>query len=304
MTLLFGTRSGVYRAAPDALDDAVRVLDSEPVSRLRRFEDRTYAATQSGLYRSTDGGRSWNGLEDPKTEVYSVLEAPPGERLYAGTRPPHLYVSDDGGTTWERGADFEDVPGDARRVLRRPDERQVRTLGAATDRLVAGIEVGGVHYSDDGGRTWRRRSEGVDGDVHHVLVREANRWIASTGDGLYRTRDAGRTWTRLDEALDRDYFREAFVNDGRLYAAGASGPPATWEGPRGTDAALYESDDEGDTLESIHYAGAPGEFVISWTATQDDVYAGTTAGGILRRDVGGWIGVGSVSSEIRSMTVA
>jgi photosystem II stability/assembly factor-like uncharacterized protein len=130
---------------------------------------------------------------------------------------------------------------------------------------------------------------------------DAEEWVASTGDGLYRTRDSGQSWTRLDGDLDRRYFREAFADEDRLYAAAAAGPPPTWDGPRGTDAALYESCDGGDTLEPVEYAGAPGEFVLSWAAADGDVYAGTTGGLLLHREDDGWLGAGSIPAEIGSL---
>jgi photosystem II stability/assembly factor-like uncharacterized protein len=304
MNLLFGTRTGVFRGTLETLDDVVRVLDSGHALRVRAFGPRAYAATRSGLYRSLDRGGSWTKIETPHREVYSVLEQPVGERLYIGTHPAHIYVSTDAGETWAECEALQELPSRASwHTPRHRNEAHVRALrGAGEDRLVAGIEVGGVHYSDDGGRTWTERRDGLHDDVHHVLVVDDDRWVASTGDGLYRTDDAGRNWSRLDGQRDYRYFREAFVHEGRLYAAASAGPPPSWNGPRDTDAALFESSDGGETFRSTDYAGSPGEFVLSWTAVDGDMYAGTTAGSVLRRNPDSWVGIGSVPSEIASMT--
>jgi hypothetical protein len=305
MQLLAGTRQGVYRATLPEFDDPVRVLDSDRVPRVRTFGPRTYAATRSGLYRSLDGGQSWTRIETPRAEVHSVLEHPVGDRLYIGTHPAHLYVSRDAGDTWTECAGLQELPSrETWHTPRHRNEAHVRSLGAAgEDRLVAGIEVGGVHLSEDGGETWCERRDGVHDDVHHVLVRGASHWVASTGNGLYRTRDSGRTWTRLDTRRGRRYFREAFAREDRLYAAATAGPPPTWDGPRGTDAALYESADDGDTLQPVEYAGGPDEFVLSWAAANGDIYAGTTAGLVLRRTPSRWVGSGSVPAGIASMAI-
>ena len=301
MKLLAGTRTGVYRGTSASFDDAVRVLDSDRVMRLRTFGPRTYAATRGGLYRSLDDGDSWARIETPRPEVYSVLEHPEGERLYAGTHPAHCYVSTDAGDTWSECRGLQELPSRASwHTPRHRNEAHVRALRASGDRLVAGIEVGGVHVSEDGGERWTERRSGLHGDVHHVLVADGT-WVASTGDGLYRTDDDGRTWRRLDGDVDHRYFRAAHVQDGRLYAAATAGPPPTWEGPRGTDAALFESGG-GESLRPVDYPGSPGEFVLSWAAGGGDLFAGTTAGQLLRRSGGEWVGAGNVPSSIVSLT--
>lgn len=324
MNLLAGTDEGVYRTPLDDGDGPDRVLEGGRVLRVRRFGTRTYAATKRGLYRSPDDGASWERLETPRPEVYSVLEHPVGERLYAGTHPAHVYVSTDGGASWAEREGFQELPSRASwHTPRHRDEAHVRSLGAAgPDRVVAGVEVGGVHLSDDGGETWTERREGLHDDVHHVLVRGPDHWVASTGGGLYRTWDAGSTWTRHGEGLGHTYFREAFAHRGRLYAAATAGPPPTWNGGADTDAALFESGDEGDTFEQRDYPGGPGEFVLSWAAAAGAdggsadggsdpvaggggaaVYAGTTAGSILRRTGAGWARFGAVPSSVGSLCV-
>ena len=97
--LLAGTYDGVYRTDGPRFESAEQVLDSGRVMRVRQFDgwDGVFATTKSGLYRSTDGGDSWTNLDVPREEVYSVLGDPAGERLYAGTHPAHLYVSEDEG---------------------------------------------------------------------------------------------------------------------------------------------------------------------------------------------------------------
>ncbi len=324
--LLAGTYDGVYRADGPEFDAAERVLDAGRAMRVRRFDgwDGAFAATKTGLYRSTDGGDSWTNLDVPREEVYSVLGDPEGKRLYAGTHPAHLYVSEDDGETWRELTGFQDLPSrDEWYTPRHRNESHVRSLGAHPDapaRVVAGVEVGGVHVSDDRGETWTERkggvrtseesagssraerSDGVHDDVHHVLVRGPDHYVASCGGGLYRTADAGETWTRLDEGVEHTYFREAFAHDGTLYAAAARSSPGTWRGERGADAALFESTDDGDTLESVSYPGGPEEVVLAWTTDGEGrVVAGTNDGGVIVRSAGEWVAGGRLPEGVASL---
>lgn len=313
--LLIGTYEGLYRAPIDQINDATRVFDSEHVHRVRQFDDEVFAATSAGLFRSTDSGQTWTNLGVPRTEVYSVLWNPNDERLYAGTHPTHLYVSTDDGESWRELEGFRELPSrEEWSTPRHRNEAHIRSLCTHPDsphRIIAGIEVGGIHVSDDDGVMWtERRVTGFDAphthDIHHVLVQDSDTYVASTGSGLYRTRDAGRSWTRLDADLDHTYFREAFAADGRLYAAAARSVPSTWGGEHGPDAALFESTDGGDAFETVSYPNEPEDFVFAWTAldTDDgDVLAGTRNGTILQRSGDEWTTIGSVPASISALAV-
>jgi photosystem II stability/assembly factor-like uncharacterized protein len=309
--LLIGTSEGVYRAPINEIDDATHVLTTEPVLRVHRFGDTIFVATRSGLFRSADGGETWSDLGVPRREVYSVVASPDGERLYAGTHPAHLYVSTDDGGSWRELDGFQNLPSrETWHTPRHRNEAHIRSLGVHSDapeRVIAGVEVGGVHISDDGGETWTERRNGLPElqgglqyDVHHVLVFGAEEYVVSCGGGLYRTRDGGQSWSRLDTDIEQTYFREAFAHDGRLYAA-ARGPPWTWRETNGADTALFESRDSGETLAAVTYPGSPAEFVLAWTVLDGRVVAGTSEGRVITREDDGWTMLGRVPVGIRSL---
>lgn len=310
MSLLIGTNDGVFRVGGIPFDDAERVLDCGRVLRVRRFDgvDGAFVTSHTGLYWFRDE-HGWENLAVPQTEVYSAVASPDGERLYAGTHPAHLYVANidelEPDSPWRELTGFRDLPSRPTwSTPRHRNEAHVRSLGMhpdAPDRIVAGVEVGGVHVSEDSGETWTERREGVHADVHHVLVTGPEAYVASCGGGLYRTEDAGQSWTRLDRDLDHSYFREAFAHEGTLYAAAARRSPPSWGGEHGTDAALFESQDDGNTFERVSYPGEPEEFVLAWAAVDGRVVAGTNEGRVIGRTDDGWETLGSVPNGIPSL---
>ncbi|WP_224450469.1 WD40/YVTN/BNR-like repeat-containing protein [Haloprofundus salilacus] len=319
MTLLIGTQDGVYRSVSGRLDDVERVLDSGVTLGVHTFEEHgSFAASKTGLYCSEDQGKTWDRLGVPRTEVYAVAVSPDGSRLYAGTHPAHLYVSTDKGRTWTELEGFQELPSrDHWHTPRHRGKSHVRSLGVHADapnRIVAGVEVGGVHVSDDGGETWTERRGGLETerkddlqyDVHHVHVVTANEYVVSCGGGLFRTTDAGHSWTRLDMELPGPYFQEAFSHRGTLYAAAQTLPPTLPMGSRynkrSVNASLFESTDGGETFERKQYPGAPNEFVYAWTVTDRHVLAGTTEGQVMIRENDTWITLGRVPDWIRSLS--
>lgn len=193
-----------------------------------------FAATASGLYRSSNSGESWTKLSIPTDEAWCV--AATKNALYAGTAPAHLYRSDDGGASWKEVSSLRRQLTQQQWTAPVGDPR-LRTLGTYRDApglIIVGIKAGGLHVSQDNGETWFTCT-GLPDDIHHVFVRRPEEFIASTGylsmDGtetaeLHRTQDAGRTWIRIDPD-ENAYFRSATEYDGRLYASAARGSPPT-----------------------------------------------------------------------------
>lgn len=294
--LLIATTDGVYRAKGHPPTPTEVVLGI-PTRTLHVSESggRVYAATERGLLESPDDGDSWRSLGLFEAEVYSVLVD--GEDLYAGVRPAGLYHSPNGGVSWTRLTSFDDAPGaDSWPTNPHRDDAWVRTLATATDAtdlLVAGVEVGGVVYSEDAGGTWNA-CPAVPDDVHQVVCRSETEWVVSCGTGgprgvggVFRTTDGGGSWDRLDTG-DRPYVR-ASCHAGRLYTAANRVAPL-WEPP---DAALLVESDDG-TLEAVPYPNEPTSFVLSWAEASDGLLAGTNDGRILYGSGDDWQEVGSV----------
>lgn len=156
-------------------------------------------AASGGVWKSTDGGQSWDPLwNDQSVLVIGSIALAPSDpdTIYAGTgewTPGYittgpgdgLFVSTDGGASWTqqtglgatRVARVAVSPTDANRVY------------------VAGNN--GFEYSDDGGATWTTL---MAGDISDAVIDPSDAdkiYIAVDSDAVYQTTDNGATWTRL-----------------------------------------------------------------------------------------------------------
>lgn len=306
--LYAGSDDGVYRI-PGFGDGreapSEHVLRAEQVYRLRQFDDfdGLFATAETGLYHTLDGVE-WTAVPHPRDQVYAVAAGPSDGRLYTGTRPAEVYVAEStkGAPTdpdaWTELRGLRQLGAELDWGLERHDNlaqvRSLQTHPTASDRLVAGVEVGGVHVSDDRGETWAsRRIEGFDAphtdDIHHLAMPDAETLVASTGSGLYRSTDVGRSWSRLDTGYRQRYFREALEYAGRLYAGAAPASSTSWESD--PDHALFEAD-AGETLERVE-SPVPDEHPIGWEVVDGAPVVGTHRGTLLRRGGDGWERVGS-----------
>ncbi|HEV8717386.1 MAG TPA: hypothetical protein VGX03_31770 [Candidatus Binatia bacterium] len=126
-----------------------------------------YAGTQHGPYHSLDCGDHWECLAfpDPGMVVWSISFHPHNpQTLYLGTAPAAVYRSDDGGERWRRLPVVETAG-----MVRMAFPTRVIRLALDPSRpeeIYAGLEVGGVIRSRDGGDTWS--------DCSSALVRLAD----------------------------------------------------------------------------------------------------------------------------------
>ena len=149
-----------------------------------------YAAVAGeGLYRSTDGGLSFQQMSSEVGPAVFGLAALDGGRILAGDVEKGLLLSDDEGATW-RLVDPMAVLG--------------LSAGAGGALLAAGQgeEFSGVLLSLDRGESWRRAlpvPEGA-GPVAWAPSAPDIGYALGFDRRLYRTDDGGRTWGVVAEA--------------------------------------------------------------------------------------------------------
>jgi len=173
-----------------------------------------------GVYRSTDGGKSWThvGLEAAR-QIPAVRVHPRNPDLlwvavqgnpWGPDSGRGIYRSADGGSTWTRVLAGDDTTGACDLSL---DPTNPRILFAALWdhrrtpwQVRSGGPGSGVYRSIDGGDTWERLTEGLPELMGKIGVavapsRPERVWALIEADdgGLYRSDDGGKHWRRVND---------------------------------------------------------------------------------------------------------
>jgi photosystem II stability/assembly factor-like uncharacterized protein len=131
--------------------------------------------------------------------------------VYAGTEPSDLLRSEDDGATWRGSPALTSLPSAPTWSFPpRPWSHHTRWICLhPTDpsTIYAGIELGGVMVTRDGGETWEDRKPGSQFDAHALATHPAapERVYEAAGGGVAVSEDAGRTWRPVDAGMDRHY---------------------------------------------------------------------------------------------------
>jgi photosystem II stability/assembly factor-like uncharacterized protein len=186
-------------------------------------ETRAYAGDGFGVFRSTDGGATWESTNDTHTAAQNVIALavdPLDARVaYAGTVDSGIFRTIDGGATWQP----------ARNGLRVLDIRVIAIDPKSPQVLYAGAENGGIWRSADGGANWTASSTGMDPQaaVRAIVIDPINAQILYAADhrtGVYRSIDRGKTWSKVNQGLStRAVTALSLSADGRFLYAGTDG---------------------------------------------------------------------------------
>jgi photosystem II stability/assembly factor-like uncharacterized protein len=199
----------------------------------------------SALYKSTDGGKTWNkihnGFPDGKLGRIAITVAPSDNNiLYAVIESEKdeekgLYRSDDGGMTWNHlNKDFGLVvrPFYFSRIVVDPKDPDVV--------VKAGL-FGSI--SRDGGKTFKDLGN-MHPDIHDIWfdIEDSDRMFVATDGGLYRSYDGGST-LEIVANLPLSQFYHISVDDAEPYRVfGGLQDNGSWYGPSSSPGGIEAKD--------------------------------------------------------------
>jgi photosystem II stability/assembly factor-like uncharacterized protein len=160
-----------------------------------------FAAHNSGLYRSMDGGKTWQNINEllglNEHLPFTSLAISPSYELdgtiFAGV-PGGVFRSKDGGVSW-KAILFPDPPPSASSLAISPNY-------ATDETIFAGTMEDGVLISQDGGNHWVTWNFGfLDLNVVSLTISPnfaADETIfAGTETGIFRSTNGGRAWREV-----------------------------------------------------------------------------------------------------------
>lgn len=187
------------------------------------------ANAERGVFRSTDGGQSWNKVlfKDDNTGAIELAATPDMQTVYAALwqtrRPPWsvyppsngpgsgVYKSGDGGATWQP---LSGLPTEG---LGRVG---LAVSAAQPNRVYAIVDAneGGLYRSDDAGATWQRMSNEQRiwgrgwyfGQVTADPKDPDTLYVMNTS--TYRSRDGGKTFDAIRGAPGGDDYHQLWIN--------------------------------------------------------------------------------------------
>lgn len=200
----------------------------------------------SGMFRSTDGGKTWSKVTTglPEGEmgriVISINPSKPQEILaIVEASVPGLYISQDEGLSWKKMASTDNItarpfyfstlefdPKDPKRVYRPAFDFQ---------------------YSTDGGYSWSGQlfSDIVPHADHHALwinPENNNTLYLGTDGGVYVSNNKGLSWSFLNNLPIGQFYHVSVSNDKPFNVYGGLQDNGSWMAPSSSPGGVASTD--------------------------------------------------------------
>ena len=201
-----------------------------------------------GVYKSTDGGKTWKNMGLKTSEHISKIVVHPknSEVVWIASQGPlwskggerGIFKTTDGGKSWKRTLGDDEWVGATDIVIDPRDPDRLYAASWQRHRTVAAYLGGGpgsgLHRSGDGGETWEKLTSGIPtSNLGKICLAispfDPDRIYADIEldrrkGGLFMSTDRGNSWTKQSDMVSggtgAHYYQELYADphhEGRLY---------------------------------------------------------------------------------------
>ncbi len=240
------------------------------------------AFSGSGLYRSNDGGKTWTemtgatqkGLPAKPWGRVEVVHAPSNNQMiYAAIENVRsaLYVSEDGGATWEER-------DRSRNMVWRPFYFQRLVVDPNNDKRVFKMNLRMI-VSEDGGKSFADAAGGSHADWHDLWINPNNSKHLIGGDdgGMWYSYDGGVKWWKGDNLPISQFYHVSVNNKDPYEVFGGLQDNSSWVGD-----SAYPGGITNDRWENLY--GGDGFWTFEDPSDPNFAYAEYQGGNISRID--------------------
>jgi hypothetical protein len=145
-----------------------------------------FAATDGGVFRSTNNGSNWTAVSSGLTDTLVYALAVSGSNLFAATAFGGVFLSTNNGANWS-------VTGLKDTLL--------WSLAVFDTNLFAGTLGRGICLSTDNGRHWKTVNTGLTNGSVSCFAGYSTNIFAATNGGVFLSTDGGTSWNAVNAGL-------------------------------------------------------------------------------------------------------
>jgi photosystem II stability/assembly factor-like uncharacterized protein len=220
-TTIFEGSDGVYISNNNGKSWEPTWLNFEGIPAITVSDTNIYAGTNGGVYRSTDGGVTWDWTYLPSAWQVNTIAVQANNNILVGSWGGVFKSSDY--TNWTT-------------INNNLSDSMVNTIAIDGNNIFVGTEgvvygkEGGVFLSTNNGTSWNKMNNGLTDSVIHTLIIDGTNIFAGTDEGIFLSKNNGTSWTEINDGLRDSTIVTSLAISGTEIFAGTRGK-GVWKRP-------------------------------------------------------------------------